>query len=88
MKTKTRGGLAVNKLKNRDSEPRFLTNSDVASVYDTNAVLSMQRIFQHHQNGLEGYRHHNQATFASFSEIQHPPMVFCVVPLLDGFEDR
>lgn len=43
----------------------------------------MQSIFQRHQNGLEGYRHHNQATFALFSGIQHLPMVPCEVPWLD-----
>jgi hypothetical protein len=50
-------------------ELRLLANPEVASVYNTNVVHSMHSIFQHHQNGLEGYRYHNQATFALFSEI-------------------
>lgn len=61
-------------------ELRLLVNPEVAGVYNTNVILSMQSIFQRHQNGLEGYRHRNQATFALFSEIQHLPMVFCEVP--------
>lgn len=61
-------------------EIRLLANPEVASVYDTNVILSTQSILEHHQNGLEGYRHHNQATFALFSEIQHLTMVFCEVP--------
>jgi hypothetical protein len=64
----------------RFCELRLLTNPEVAGVYNTNVILSMHSIFQHHQNGLEGYRHHSQATFALFSEIQHLPMVFCEVP--------
>lgn len=63
-------------------ELRLLANREVAGVCDTNVILLMHSILQHHQNGLEGYRHHNQATFALFSEIQRLPMVFCEVPWL------
>lgn len=48
-------------------------------VYNKNAILSMRCIFQHHRNGLEGYGHRNQATFALFSESRHLHMVFCEV---------
>jgi len=72
----------------RFCELRLLANLEVAGVYNTNVILSMQSIFQRHQNGLEGYRYHNQATFALFSEIQHLPMVFYVVLWLDRFENR
>jgi hypothetical protein len=33
---------------------RLLANPEIASVYDTNVILSMHSIFQHHQNGSEG----------------------------------
>ena len=69
-------------------ELRLLANPEVAGVYNTNVILSMQSIFQRHPNGLEDYRHHNHAIFALFLEIQHLPMVFCKVPLLDRFKDR
>jgi hypothetical protein len=69
-------------------ELKLLSNLGVAGVYNTNVILSTQSIFQRHQNGLEGYRNHNQATFALFSEIQHLPMVFCEVPWLDRVEER
>ena len=72
----------------RFCELRFLANPEVAGVYNTNVILSIQSISQRHQNGLEGYRHHNQATSALFSEIQHLLIVFCEVPWLDRFEDR
>lgn len=69
-------------------ELRLLPNPEVAGVCNTDVILSKQSIFQRHQNDLEDYRCHNQATFALFSEIQHLPMVFCEVPWLDRFEDR
>ena len=75
-------------LDNRFCELMLLTYPDVVGVYNTNAIHSMQSISQHHQDGFEGYRHHNQATFALFSEIQHLPMVSCGVPRLDIFRDR
>ncbi|KAL3458958.1 hypothetical protein BJX64DRAFT_210623 [Aspergillus heterothallicus] len=68
-------------------ELRLLANPGDAGVYNTNVVLSVQSIFQRHQNGIEGYRYHNPTTFALFSEIQHLPMVFCKVSWLDRFED-
>lgn len=67
-------------------ELKLHSNPEVAGVYNTNVILSRQSIFQRHQNGLKGYRHHNQATFALFSEIQHLPVVFCEVPWLDRSE--
>lgn len=45
----------------------------------------MKSIFQHHPDGLEGYRHRNHATFLSFLEIQHLPVAFCGVS--DGLKD-
>jgi hypothetical protein len=69
-------------------ELRLFANPEFAGVYNTNVILSMQSISQRHQNGLEGYRHHTQATSALSSEIQHLLMVFCEVPWSDRFEDR
>jgi hypothetical protein len=57
---------------------RLPVNREVAGVCNKNVILSMQSIFQRHQNDLGGYRNHNQAAFALFSEIQHLKMVYCV----------
>jgi len=74
-------------LDRRFCELSLLANPEVAGVYNTNVILSMHRILQHHQNGLERYRHHTHATFALFSEIQHLLMVLCEARWLAGFED-